>query len=266
MTNRTSRAGKLESNGSLGVTLQDQTSPTVIANFSILEETTQLSGTVAIDDYVLPVDSASGMTGGKLLSVFDPQSIRFSLFKVVSIDTLNITVDRPIDFEFPTGSYVDVSEVNLAVNGATGNGPILAGLRNNFGAVPPPGIELSLDVTRVLFHCTATTACDLTKFGDLDALENGITLRRRDGMYSNIFNVKNNGEMGGIMYDFTIHGSTNPVQGVDGFLGRLTFAGQSKMGVTQRIAINEDMEIIINDDLSGLTFLEIIAEGSIVIP
>jgi hypothetical protein len=255
---------KIETNGSMPVTLQDQTSPTVIVKFSILEQSTTTTAPIAVDDYVIPVTDATGIVAGKYLTIFDPASIRFTTFYVVSVNALNVTVDSPADFAYPSGSYVDISSTNLAVNGAVT--PVIAGLRNNAGQSPPPGIALSMDVTRLLFHCVAATSVDLTLFGDLAALTNGLLVRRRDGAYYNIFNVKSNGEMGGIMYDFTIHSSGVGQQGVDGFLGRLTFGGQNKMGVVHRININEDMETIIQDDLSGLTLLEIVAEGSIVVP
>lgn len=257
----TSRAGGIEPNGSLGVTLQDQTTPTVIAHFSILEQSTTTTADVAIGDYILPVTSATGITAGKMLSIFDPASVRFTMVHVISVATLNVTIDAPLDFAFPSGSYVDVSEKNLAVNGST---PIVAGLRNNAGSPPPPGVKLKMDVTRIMFYCLADSACDLATFADIVALTNGLVLRKRDGEYHNIFNVKSNGEMGAIMYDFTIHAASVSQQGQDGFLGRLTFGGQNKMGVVQRIAIDEDIEIIIQDDLTAITTLHIIAEGSLV--
>jgi hypothetical protein len=254
----------LEPNGSLPVTLQDQTTPTVIAHMSILEQTTTTTGAVAIGDYVLPVTSVTGISAGKLLSIFDPTSIRFAQAFVISVTDLNVTIDRPIDFAYPSGSYVDVSESNLAVNGSST--PVVAGLRNNAGATPPPGINLSMDVTRIMFHCVATSSCDLTTFGNLSALTNGITFRRRNVTYHNIFNCKTNGELRGIMYDFEIVATGTIGQGEDGFFGRLTFAGQNKMGVTIRIGIDEDIELLIQDNLSTLTLFEVVAEGSIVQP
>ncbi len=199
---RVSRAGGLEPNGSLAVTLQDQTTPTVIAHFSILEQSTTTTADVAIDDYVLPLTSVTGVTAGKYISIFDPTSVRFSNFNVVSVTDNNVTIDSPIDFAFPSGSYVDISEKDLAVNGST---PVVAGLRNNAGVPPPPGINLSMDVTRIMVFCLAAGACDLATFANITALTNGIILRKRDGEYHNIFNVKSNGEMGAIMYDFDIH-------------------------------------------------------------
>ena len=66
------------------------------------------------------------------------------------------------------------------------------------------------------------------------------------------------------MYDLNIYEAAK--QGANGFIARLTFAGQDKMGVAIRLAINEDMEIIVQDDLSSLLKLTVVAEGSIVQP
>jgi len=253
----------LEPNGSLPVTLQDQTTPVIIAKLSILEETTTTTGDVAIDDYVMPVTSVTGIVAGKHLAIFDPASVRFMNACVVSVASLNVTIDRPMDFAFPSGSYVDVSETNLAVNGA--GGTIVAGLRNNAGAVPPPGIELTVDITRLIFQCVAATAVDLTKFGDLAALTNGITCRERNDTHHNIFNAKTNGDLAGIMFDLSVSTASGS-KGVDGFISRLTWGGQAKMGAVVRLPIDTDIEILINDDISGLTLFEIVAEGSVVQP
>jgi hypothetical protein len=256
----------IESNGSMPVTLQDQHTPSVITNLSILEETTTTTSLVAIDDTTVDVVSATGIAAGKFLSFFDPSSVRFMNAFVVSVNVLEVTIDRPFDFGFPIGSYVDVSETNLAVAGTLAN-PVVAGVRNNAGSPPPPGIELSMDVTRVMFHCIADGACNLTTFGDIaGGLTNGIVLRKRDGSTFNVFNTKSNGDLKEIMFDFDIMATGTVGQGEDGFFGRLTFAGQSKMGVTIRLAIDEDLELFIQDDLTDLPHFSVTVEGSIVLP
>lgn len=257
--------GALEPGGSMGVTLQDQTTPTVITKFSILEQSHVTTANVAIGGTVLPLDSVVGVSTGKYVSIFDPNSVRFTNFHVVSVTDNNVTIDGPLDFPYPSGSYVDISETNLNKIGTLGS-PIVAGIRNNAGTPPPPGIILSVDITRIMFSCIADTAVDLSKFADIAILTNGLFMRKRDKTVHNIWNVKSNREMVGIMYDWDPYAATNPIQGVDGFGGRLTFAGQSKMGVTQRLSLEEDLEIFIQDDLSDITILEIIAEGSIVQP
>ena len=255
------KVGKQEDNASLSVTLQDQVSPIVITEFSLLEESTQTTGAVAIDDYVIPVASVTGIVPGKYLSIFDPASVRFSNFHVVSVASLNVTVDAPIDFAYPSGSYVDVQDTNMNVNGSVT--PVTFGIRNNAGAVPPPGLEMSVDITRIIIQCITASAVDYDLFGDIAALTNGIVLRNRNGETFNIFHVKTTGELAGITYDLQVF---DVKQGTDGFISRLTFAGQSKMGAVQRLKIDEDLELIVQDNLTGLTKLEIVAEGSVVLP
>ena len=89
-------------------------------------------------------------------------------------------------------------------------------------------------------------------------------MRKVDGEQRNIFNAKTNGELANLMYDFDIEAATNPQQGQDGFTGRMTFGGQSKMGVVIRLGQGEDLQMLIQDNLSSLEILEIICEGHIV--
>jgi len=257
---------KIEPNNSMPVTIQDQPTPIVIVPFSLLEQQTTTTGAIAIDDYVIPVASATGIAAGKMITLFDVASVRYSWFIVVSVASLNITVDRPVDFAFPSGTYVDVSETDMVKDGS--GTPLVYGVRNNAGVTPPPGIDLSVDITRMIFECQTTNLPEVSMFGDIaGGLTRGLFCRKRNGEYYNVFNCKTNGEIAGIMYDWNQLDSSK--HGVNGFVARLTFAGQSKMGAVQRLAINEDLEIWIQDDItSGGTVLslKILAEGSIVEP
>ncbi len=260
------RAVTLEPNSSLPVTLQDQTTPTVITNMSVLEQSTTTTAAVAVLDTVVSVTSATGIATGKMFAIFNPSAVRFMTAFVISVNVLDVTIDRPFDFAFPSGSFVDISESDLSATAGSLAVPIVAGVRNNAGSPPPPGIKLSMDVTRIMFHCIADNTCTLTTFGHIAALTNGIVLRKRDGASYNIFNCKSNGELKEIMYDLDIMAVGTVGQGEDGFFGRLTFGGQSKMGVTVRLAIDEDLELFIQDDLTALLHFSITVEGSIVEP
>ena len=264
ITDDTGNIMTLEPNGSIPVTLQDQTTPVVIEPFSHLLQATTISAPVAVGDKTVTLVSVTDVSAGKILTFFNPTSVRFMYARCVGAPVGNVvTLDRFFDFAYPAGSYCDVSDANLTVNGSVT--PVLYGIRNNAGAVPPPGIELTLDVTRIIFQCITTALPELDMFGDIaGGLLNGLHVRRRDGEYYNIFNAQTNGEIAGITYDFSVYEAAK--FGVNGFISRLTFAGQNKMGVAIRLAINEDMEIIVQDDLSSLLRFTIVAEGSIVQP
>jgi len=255
-----------QTNGGLDVQLQDQHTPAIIAKFNQVLNSTVTVGAVAIGDRVVTLDDVTSVAVGTYLIFFNPTSVRFMVATVTGIGSSPVfNIDTPFDFAFPGGTYCDVTNTNMNVDGSST--PVVFGLR---GVGSPPGIELTLDVTRIIFSCLTTSAVDLSKFANFAKLTNGIVMRKRNGAYENIFNIKSNRELAGIMYDWTPYAATNPVQGVDGFVARLTFAGQSKIGVTKRLYLGEDLEVLIQDDLATaqatqtITILEIIAEGHIV--
>jgi len=246
-----------EKQGGVPVNLQDQITRPIIAKFNKVTNSTTLSGVATKGAYTIDVVSATGISAGSLITLFDPTSANFSFYKALSVATLEITLDSPVDFAYPNGTFVDVSITNMNVDGSSTAQTF--GLR---GIGSPPGVDITVDITKIIIQCQTATAVDLEKFGDLTALTRGLLLRRRDSIIENIFNVKTNDEISGIM-EFEPITSTNPAQGVDGFRAELTFAGQNQIGVAIRLPLGEDLEVLIQDSLLGLTSLEMTAEGHI---
>lgn len=238
---------------------QDETTDVIIVNFNKVTNSTTLNGAISLNAKTIIVTSATGISTGTYIILFDPSSVRFTTFYVTGVAGTTITLDSPVDFAYPDGTFVDVAITDLAVDGSSTTQ--VFGLR---GIGTPPGVELTFHVTRILFHCICASPVDLSLFGDLSALSNGLLLRSRNNRVKNIFNVKTNGELGNIMYDWTPFLATNPAQGVDGFVARLTFGSPGKMGVVVGLPIGEDLELHVQDNLSGLTDLHVIAEGHIV--
>lgn len=237
---------------------QDQSTDAIIANFNQVTNSTTLNGAVAIDGRTIIVTSATGIVVGSYIILFDPVSERFSTFYATVVAGTTITLDGPLDFAYPDGTFVDVAITDLSVNGAVT--PQVFGLR---GTGAPPGVDINFHVTRIIFEMITADIVDLSKFGDQAPLTNGLLLRTRNSRYKNIFNVKDNAEIAGIMYDWTPFAKTNPVQGVDGFISRLTFGGPSKIGVVIDLPIGDDLEVHVQDDLTGITSFKMWAEGHI---
>jgi hypothetical protein len=247
----------LEDNGSLPVTLQDQVTPAIIAPLRKELGVDVLTADMVIDELVISVGNATGRVQGEVVLLRDVTNNRFSFFEIVSINVNDITVDRPIDFAYTVAnSTVSYATDNLAVNGSVT--PEVFSLRNSAN----PQIPTTADITRIIITMITNTGCTLPDFGDLGKLTNGITLRHTDGEIRNLFNVKNNQEMAGIAYDLTFY--TAAGQGQDGLACRMTFAGQNKIGVAIRLNTDEDLQLYIGDDLSGLIDFRVIAEGHIV--
>ena len=258
ITDSTGNEMILEANGSIPVTLQDQTTPPVILPLSrLIAEDTVAVETVQ-DAYTITLADSTGFVAGNFVFIANVALNEIMFCEQVGAPAGNvITVDRPIDYAFPIGSYVSTNSTDMAVNGAVT--PVIFSLRPGTVDVP-----ITVDVTRIMIGIKTTEAVDLSKFGDIaGGLAFGITLRRVDGIKSNIFNVKTNGELASIAYDIRFYDAQNVIQGQHGLIARLTFAGQNKMGVVVRVGPDEDLQLIVHDDLSGLLAFTVIAEGSV---
>ena len=132
---------------------QDQSTEAIIAYFNQVTNTTTLDGALTLNDKIIEVTSATGISAGTYLILFDPVSIRFSTFFVTVVAGTTITLDSPVDFPYPDGTNVDVAIVDLSVNGAVT--PQVFGLR---GTGAPPGVELTFHVTRIIFECLLNTS------------------------------------------------------------------------------------------------------------
>jgi len=235
--------------------IQDSTSPLFIVKASNLITETTLTSQTAKEDYIVNVTSAASFVVGQYLTIYNVAADRVFFSEILAINTLAITLDTPLDFEFPIGSIVSVGDNNMNVDGSVT--PVIYGIRNPTTA----DIPSSVDITRLMFKCLTSSAIDLSQFGNIaGGLLRGIVIRRVDGEYQNVLNAKTNGDLKNIMFDFDIEVTSGSQQ--DGFTGRLTFAGQNKMGAVIRIGADEDLQIVIQDDLTSLTSFTVIAEGS----
>lgn len=241
------------------INIQDQASDLMIIKFNRIDASSTIKYESALNDSFIVVNSATGADSGDYLIAFSPLQKKIYKGNILSVVSDTIYIDTPLDTEFDIGDYVDYTTTNMNVNGQVSTQTF--GIRG----VSANPVRVSIDITRLIFHCQTTAAVDLSKFGDIaGGITNGLVLRHRDGTTTNIFNAKTNGELAALGYDFTVLQSSNPAQGQNGFLFRLTFAGQNKMGVVIRLEPGEDLEFLVRDDLTDLDLLEVTAEGHIV--
>jgi hypothetical protein len=246
----------------LHVMLSDQTTPPLIVNMSSTSNTTTLTVATSIGDSTITVAAATGLVDGAMITIADPVSGRYYLgHQVGAIAGLVVTVDTPLDYAYPIASAeVSIGSHNLNVSGTIATPKIFSVRAGEQSDVPT-----TIDVTRIIITCVDTTPISMSGFCGGAALTNGLVLRSVDGTTQNIFNIKTNQDLMNLAYDFTPQLVAGNPPGYDGFVSRLTFAGQNKMGVAIRLGPGEDLEMIIQDDLTGLTSLFVIAEGHVVI-
>jgi hypothetical protein len=202
-------------------------------------------------EYQITVASAIGFNVGDFLHIEDgvqepthPQ--------IIAIAGNVFDLDRRIDEVHPIGTDVGKAILDLATTIGTLAAPIV------YFVQPVPG--QIWHITRLLIAMAHSSAGDLGKFGNLASLINGVVIRiRTNGTYRTYTNWKNSGDMKGDMYDIQFD-SRSGGGGDFGTSGRWTFA---KSGMTIKLDGDTDdqIQVFVQDDLTGLGFLTLKVQG-----
>lgn len=247
---------RIDGEACVAVCVQDQVTPPLTIPFYLQTNTAALTSNTAVDDMAITISNTTGFVDEGEIRILNIANNRFFIGKQVGAVAGNVvTIDRPMDFAYQIGDQVATGPVNMAVDGSVT--PQIFRLRSTGSEIPAVG-----DLTRILFHITDGSAMDDSLFGGIAALTNGVTLRRVDGEIRNLVNFKSNGELANVSFDLTY--ADRAPAGAFGLRARLTYAGQEKHGVAIRIGPDENLEIIINDNLTGLSSFTAIAEGHVV--
>jgi len=232
----------------------DQTSQSIDFFFGRLDTLTTLAAQADPEDKTLTLTSATGFVDGTRLGIFsadDPDVIY--LGDQIGAPAGNVVaVDSPIDQTLPVTSAVAGVTTNMAVDGSSTTqvfqiGPVGA------------GSTAVVDITRIMGHLLDSTAMDDGKFGGISALTNGVVLRKNDGVMKNLWNVKTNADLALICFNFNY--SDKAPGGQFGANFRNTFGGQGAHGVVLELLPGEYLEVLIQDDLTGLDEFRMMAQG-----
>jgi hypothetical protein len=247
--------------GTKDVLIQENNSTPVDFFFTQIKGApTTVAVETAIDDYSVELASAAGCAIGDYFGMFnadDKNDNRFYHGEILNIVTNVITLDTPIDYAFKVGNTAACFSRELNVDGSA--------TPQIFSVQVGSAANQSIDINRLMIHMECASTVSLAKFGDLTKLVKGVVLRRVDGTTNNIWNIKTNGEMKNLCFDWSPTLATNPQQNVDGASFRYTFNGQDKHGVTIRLFPGDELQLIIQDDLRGLVVFRVIAEGKYVV-
>ena len=105
---------------------------------------------------------------------------------------------------------------------------------------------------------------DSGKFGGIAAITKGIVIRRKNSVYFNTINAKTNGELD--LKGFVVKYDPKAPSGVYGMTATKTYNSQQGAGCAILVDgdKNEELQIIIQDNLTGLTSFRAIAIGHFV--
>lgn len=236
------------------VFVQDQT--TQVQDFFFHNEiaSVNLATATAVDDRTVTLEAGQGAlaTVGNNLEI--AEGLQSAQYEILIIAGDILTLDSPIDAVYTMAALVEISTVNMAVDGSVT--PVI------FELDPIEGQEW--DVTRVILVVEASgggSGMDFTTFGSLAALTNGCVLRFVNGETNNLFNWKTNGDFINRAFDHVFQ--TNLGATVTGFTSRFTFGGQDKHGVVVRLTgdNNDELQVVVQDDLTGLDSVRMIGQG-----
>ena len=176
---------------------------------------------------------------------------------VLSIATDVISLDRRMDFAFPTSTIVRTASPSLAVSGSLATPVIFRMGPNGMSS------DYYWDITRMIFQITDSTVMDDGKFGGLSALTNGLVVRYLDqnDVWHTVFNAKTNGQMALEAFDAVY--ATNAPAGQYGLRVRRSFNGPDKNATVIRLYENCILCVYIQDDLTGLDDFRCVIQGHV---
>lgn len=241
-------------NGGLDVILQDSTSPTFSLFFSqsVLPPTT-IVNTLAKGDTECEVVDATGIVLGMYLGIVSMGRYYFS--DVIGINGNIVSLDTPIDYEFPAGSIALKQIKNMNVDGSV-TPQIFQAIVGSSG--------LSIDITRFILTVRSAEEIQLENFGDMPSLLKGIVIRQTNGEWRNIFNFKSNAEMITESDNWEVFTQTRP-NDINAIQTSFTFGGQSNRGAVIRLGTGDAIQCVIQEDLTSLLSVQIIVQGSEVV-
>lgn len=205
-------------------------------------------------DTIVTVVDGSIFTVGHETKACNGNLQESGLLSITVINVNAITLDRPITNDYPIGTPICEVTSNMAVTGTLA-APV------SFKITPP---DLTVwQITRYLLSIVDNSTMDDGLFGSLPSLINGVTLRATTtaGRTVSFGNWKNNGDIKLDMYD--VEYSDKAPAGEYGLRGRWTFTKAEVISEIDGSDPLQNMEILIQDDLTDLTSFRMRAQGRV---
>ena len=217
-----------------------------------LGATTTLDVLASSGDTLINVADTTGFLVGDTIRISDTTVNERSHFHITAVDAgVSLTLNRPLDNDFEVGD--DVTEIQITMNQV---GSLASPV--SFKVAPPSSERWQ--ITRIMTTMLDATAMDDGKFGGLTALTNGVAIRVvNNGTVRTLTHWKSNADLKDDMYDVTY--STKPPAGTfHGLSSRWTFT-KGEFVVDLDGSTSDYLEILLQDDLSGLVDFEVKAQG-----
>lgn len=243
---------KVDEAGAIDVYLQDKTTKKFMACIARYNDTLRVLGADAVvDSYKLIIKSSTILANDYLSIVIDGNNPQYYCGKVVSVSDDSLYMDTPLNFPYDSGAVVREYFPEMNVNGSSTQ-QIFTIINRTTNPI---------DINKIAVSISDSEAMDDGKFGGVNALAKGVTLRvkRNTGYYEHLGTLKTNGDLA--MYSDGLTYSAKAPAGQNGLFAQVIFNGQEHAGVTIRLDYLEELQFIVKDDLSGLTSFRAMAFG-----
>lgn len=234
-------------------------SPTLAIPFLRTLSNPTLAVDTVVDSRNITLTAGHGLTSpaslGLIMELADAANGSFFIQAAITAVVGDvITLDSPVNRIYAAASsLVAVSSDEMAIDGSVT--PVIF-------KVLPFSLQQG-NISRVLLEMRDASDMDFTTFGGLPILDNGVVLRvnNGDGTFRHLHNFKDNGDIIEAAFDHSFleakGGSTR------GFTSRITWGSESKHGAVIRLdgTLGQGLELIIQDDLTGLLRMHWTAQG-----
>lgn len=208
-----------------------------------------LAASVSEGDTQMTLTAGHGASAGDGIYLFENGKWYHAF--ILNVATNVIDIDSPLDGSYTTSAYVNIGTINLNVDGSSAV---------KYAEIAPYE-TVKWDITRIHVLIVDNAVMDSSTFGGITKLTKGIVLQRVDGDHKNIFNAKSNGDLALASADYNY--DPKPPSGSYGFQSKHVLAGQDHAGAAIRLdaATNDVLRLVIQDDLTGLDSISVIAIG-----
>lgn len=243
----------LESNGAVPVNIQDQTTEIIDVFFCKLLNTVTLVSNVTADQNTATFVAWHSFVAWNMACF--KEWTHFFQAVVLNVATDTITIDRPFDFAFTTAATVTRTTKEMNVDWS---------VTPQIFRISPVWTTVKFDITKIFFVIGDDSAMDSWKFGWIAALTKWIVVRKKDGVFKSIFNAKTNGDFS--QHCQAVNYDDKAPSWQYWFRAIKNLAWQENQGVVIRLdpAENEELQVIIQDNLTGLLSFNCVALWHIV--
>lgn len=241
--------------GALAVNIQDQHTRPLFLPFHYHLGAVTLAVPASGGDRTVDLVAGHGCAVGELLSLREGKAFYDGEIRGVAGNTISLGL--PIDRAYSVSAQAWRGLISLDEDGS--GAPIVTHVS------PPPFLDFDIYGIRLVLGCAGQP--DDSKFGDLGALQYGIVLRKfcaSTGNYTNMGAARRNGDMalftGQVEYTDKAGGGAYAVRIVADFA--------IHWGVSVRLfgANGDELQFLVQDDLTGLLEFNALAVGHVVQP